>query len=375
VVDIIENNPMSTISKIRRNLEDKNKLIFDFGIGDPMDPTPKIILDSLHSAISTRNNYPRTKGIEKLRSACAGYINRRYNIVLDIDSEIAITNGSKEAIFHLPLALCKEYPQKKYIIYGSPGYPTYRSSCLYTHFKPFPLELDVEENSILPFSKIPEKIAKETVILWCNYPHNPTGSTVNISYLKELYDFCNTYDIIIASDDCYADLWYNKMPHSITEVSLENVISFHSCSKRSGMTGLRSGFMYGDRKIIELYLKHRSHFGITTSTVIQDASITAWSDDLHVKNRRSIFERKAYILKTNLEKKGITFKNFSGGLFLWGKLPKQITDIEYFNICKNNGIIIIPSSFICNSNKYIRIALSPTIEKCEESLNYWPDCK
>jgi succinyldiaminopimelate transaminase len=365
-------NPMAKITEIRRTMLNNKGLLFDFGLGDPVESTPKIIIDALSNSISDRNPYPRTKGLEKLRYAASRYIKRRYNIELNIDSEIAVTSGSKEGIFHLPLALSKIYPKKKFIIYGTPGYPSYESGCRYTGYKSYPIRLEKKDDFKVPFWLIPEQIAKETLLLWCNYPHNPTGAIVDLSYLKDLYAFCTSYEIIIGSDDCYADLWHTKIPPCITQVSLKNVISFQTCSKRSGMTGLRSGFIYGDKNILKKFLIHRSYFGVLPSTLIQNASIASWNDDKHVISRRESISQKANIMIDSLSEKGLIFHNHGGGIFLWGKLPNHINDVEYFNKCIDKGILVLPSSFISASKKYIRIALSPTLNKCKESMSTWP---
>lgn len=365
-------HPMSKLSQIRRDLKKKGKTLFDFSLGDSFESTPSEILESLKKSVSPENRYPRTRGNKELRIICSNYLYRRYAIKINPYNEIAITSGSKEAIFHFPFSLKQSNEKRKYIIYGTPSYPGYESGCMYTGFSGYPIQLSEENNFLLPFWSIPHSILNRTKLIWINYPHNPTGTVADINYLKELSAFCQQYEIIIASDDCYADLWHNSSPPTIAQFTLKNMISFHSCSKRSNMAGLRSGFMFGDSYLISKYLSHRVNFGNDSSTIIQKASEIAWSDDNHVTKIRNSIATKAQILMNRLNEIGIRFPTYSAGIFLFGKLPSKVTDIEYFEKCLNNDILVVPSRFLKGPTNFIRISLSPKMSTIETSLRNWP---
>jgi aspartate/methionine/tyrosine aminotransferase len=365
-------HPMSIFTQIRRDYKNRNKVLFDFSLGDSIEPTPPEIIGALKDSVNEENMYPRTRGNEDLRIICSDFLQRRYSIKVNPENEIAITSGNKEAIFHFPLSLKESNERKKYIIYGKPAYPGYHSGCNYSDYEEYVINLQESDNFLLPFWEIPISILNKTKLIWINYPHNPTGTTANMAYLKELYSLCIKYNIIIASDDCYADLWYISPTPSIAQINLQNSISFHTSSKRSNMAGIRSGFMFGDSNIVENYLSHRAYFGNDASTIVQNASKTVWSDENHVKKNRDSIIVKAKVLKNKLEENGLTFPTFSAGIFLFGKLPNNISDIDFSSECLNNDILIVPSQFLGGPRHFVRISLSPTLETIEESLANWP---
>ena len=132
---------------------------------------------------------------------------------------------------------------------------------------------------MLRLDKLPKSLLEETAMVWINSPHNPPGATAPLSYLQEVYRACREYGIILCSDECYVDLYFEEPPHSVLEVGKEGVLAFHSLSKRSGMTGYRSGFVAGDPKLIGEYLKHRSSFGVASPDFVQAAATAAWNED------------------------------------------------------------------------------------------------
>jgi succinyldiaminopimelate transaminase len=372
-IPISLSHPMAKLNQTRRAMKKANNLRYDFGLGDPSEPTPEFLLRTLKSAIGFHNHYPRTGGSLNLRVDAAGYIERRYGVKLNPDKEIIATNGSKEAIFNLPIALKSTRPEKYFVLFGKPSYPGYEAGCFYSGLKSIILQLQESDGYALPYWDIPSSIAQQTLIIWINYPHNPTGAIVGSNYLKKLHEFCLSHNIILISDDCYADIWHgDKAPSSVLQSGKKNIISLHSCSKRSGMTGFRTGFMCGDDKLISICNIHRKYFGIETPGFIQEMSTAAWNEDYHAEQRRMIFNEKAEILISGLIQKGLTFFGSQGGIFLWAQLPEYINDIEYIELCRKYGILVAPGSIFGADNSHVRIALSPSVEDCRNAVEAWP---
>ncbi|MDQ7056317.1 MAG: aminotransferase class I/II-fold pyridoxal phosphate-dependent enzyme [Persephonella sp.] len=158
-------------------------------------------------------------------------------------------------------------------------------------------------------------------MVWINYPHNPTGATAPLSYLEDVYHICREYEIILCSDECYTEIYFESKPPSALQVGIEGVVVFHSLSKRSGLTGYRTGFVAGDEKIVSEYRKGRASFGVATPDFIQTAAKVAWSDEEHVEERRKIFKEKREIFLQFFKKIGLQFLYPEATFYFWVKAP------------------------------------------------------
>ena len=371
--------PMDELNRIKENLKKEGKKIYDFGTGDPKEPTPKFIREAVKSAIPKVSQYPTVAGKKQLREAIANYIKRRFGVSLNPDTQIIPSNGSKEAIFHFPLVFIDKSEEKDTVIFGTPAYPVYERGALFANANVYPVQLKEEDKFLLRLDKLPEDILRKTKIVWINYPHNPTGVTADKGYLQEVYNICQEYNIILCSDECYIDLYFEEKPISMLEIGTKNVVVFHSLSKRSGMTGYRSGFVAGDEDIIQTYKKFRTSFGVATPEFIQEGAIVAWNDDKHVKERNEIFKQKRDLFIQFFNKIGLEYLYPKATFYFWIKTPKNAGK-EYIKRLIENGIIVSMGENFCagveiKENKckseYFRIALVPTIEDCKEAIKVW----
>ena len=166
--------PLLRLDERRWELEEKGAELFDFGTGDPREPTEVRIRQALIDGVPEVSRYPSTAGKQGLREAFCGWMERRHGVTLDPESEVLPATGSKEAIFHAPLAFLHHSHERRGVAYGTPGYPVYERGTLFSGGEALPVELKWENGFLLQ----PEAIDPErTRILWINYPHNPTGAT------------------------------------------------------------------------------------------------------------------------------------------------------------------------------------------------------
>ncbi|RMA92555.1 succinyldiaminopimelate transaminase [Hydrogenothermus marinus] len=372
--------PMDELNRIKQSLKEKRIKIYDFGTGDPKEPTPFFIREAVQKAIPEVSQYPTVAGKRDLRVAISDYIKRRFGVRLSPDKNIIPSNGSKEAIFHFPLVFIDPSEEKKTVIFGTPAYPVYERGALFANADVYPIQLKEEDKFLLRLDKIPEEILKKTKIVWINYPHNPTGAVVNKEYLQDIYDICNQYNIILCSDECYIDLYFEKKPPSILEIGTKNVVAFHSLSKRSGMTGYRSGFVAGDEDIIQTYKKFRTSFGVATPEFIQEGAKVAWEDDNHVKERIKIFKQKRDLFIEFFDRIGLEYLYPQATFYFWVKSPTGIPAKEYVKKLLENGIVVSIGENFCAGieikngsckSEFFRIALVPTVEECKEAINVW----
>jgi succinyldiaminopimelate transaminase len=373
---------MDELNRIKQSLKEKGIKIYDFGTGDPKEPTPQFIREAIKNAIPEISQYPTVSGRKDLRDAISNYLKRRFNVEVNPDTQVIPSNGSKEAIFHFPLVFIDPSEKKKNVIFGTPAYPVYERGTLFANGEIYPVKLKEEDNFLLRLDKLPSEVLEKTKIVWINYPHNPTGAIADKSYLQDVYHICNEYNIILCSDECYIDLYFEEKdkPVSILEIGSENVVAFHSLSKRSGMTGYRSGFVAGDEKIIQKYKKYRTSFGVATPDFIQQGAKVAWEDDLHVIERNSIFKQKRDIFIQFFNKIGLKYLYPKATFYFWIKTPDSVPAIEYVKKLLEYGIIVSTGENFCAGveikeekceSQYFRIALVPTIEECKEAIKVW----
>ncbi len=361
--------PLARMDERRRELEEKGAKLFDFGTGDPREQTDKKIRQALIGGVPNVSRYPSAAGTKELREAFAGFMRRRHSVDLDSDTEVLPAAGSKEAIFHAPLAFVHPSHERCGISYGTPGYPVYERGALFAGGEALPIKLRKEEGFLLPVRDLdPER----TRAIWINYPHNPTGATATLEYLEELTSFCQKHDVLLFSDECYNDVYSGDPPPSVLEVTKERTLAFVSLSKRSGMTGYRSAMMAGDPELISALKKLRPSIGVASPGFVQEAATTAWSDDAHVEERNRTFARKRGLFVDFFRRAGFRWTPTNASLYLWVEVPDGYDGDTYALRLLEEGIIVAPgSSFGPGGEGFFRVALVPNLRECEEAIARW----
>jgi LL-diaminopimelate aminotransferase len=360
--------PLLRLDERRWELEEKGVDLFDFGTGDPREPTDGKIRRALIEGVPEISRYPSTTGKQRLREAFCGWMERRHGVALDPESEVLPATGSKEAIFHAPLAFLHHSHERRGVAYGTPGYPVYGRGTLLAGGEALPVKLKWEDVFLLQ----PEAIDPErTRILWINYPHNPTGATATYEYLEGVVEFCRRHDILLFSDECYNDIYSGDPPPSILEITTERTLAFCSLSKRSGMTGYRTAMMAGDPELIGALRKLRPSIGVATQSFVQDAATAAWGDEAHVEKRRRVFGEKRDLFTAFFEEAGLKSLPTEASFYLWVAVPDG-DDEAYALRLMEEGVIVAPGrAFGTGGEGYIRIALVPGLEDCKLAIRRW----
>lgn len=344
--------------------------VYDFGIGDPREPTPEFIRKALREAIPEVSQYPSIAGLPALRQAVSGYLQRRFRLEVDPEREILPCAGAKEALFHLPLIAL--HPDRPLCWYPDPAYPVYERAILFAQGTPrtFPLRA---ERAFLPDLDAIATADWQRTSLWFDcYPHNPTGAGAPRAYHEKLLGLARKHGFLVVADEPYVDLYVEDPPHSALEVSRENLVVIHSLSKRSGMTGYRSGFIAGDAEMIRWLREGRANFGVASQGFVQQAAIAAWSDDAHVAARRQVFAQKRAILLAHLRKLGLATSG-EGAFYLWVRVPPGETSESYAARLAERGILVVPGpQFGAEGKGFIRLAMVPTLEDCQAATSAWP---
>ncbi|RMG43481.1 MAG: aminotransferase class I/II-fold pyridoxal phosphate-dependent enzyme [Candidatus Dadabacteria bacterium] len=365
--------PIADLIARKNSLREQGVRIFDFGPGDPLDPLPDIIRQTVANLTVKHSNYPAAEGTFSLRKIISEYIYRRFSKTrINPETQIIVSSGSKEAIFNLPGLLIDSASKRRKVIGPIPGYPVYSKGTLMAGGEFYGIQLLKENHYLYSLADIPENILNQTAIAWLNYPHNPTGAGCSLEYLKEQYNLAQKYGILLCSDECYCDLYVDQKPHSLLEVSDQGVLAFHSLSKRSGMTGFRSGFVAGDKKLLAHYARYRNTTGTAPSEVVQTISETAWSDDNHVNERLKILTEKRAVLMDLFSDLKLDVYSSVNALYLWVNTPDGISALDYMEKLLPHGIVITPGAFFdAGYDDCFRVSLSPLLEDCRDAVDVW----
>jgi acetylornithine aminotransferase len=347
--------PFVKLEEKRRELLAAGVEVLDFGKGDPNEPTDPMIRQALVDAVPERAPYPLAAGLPELREACARWCATRFGVDVDPDTEIVPTYGSKEAIFSLADVLDT---RGRIVAYGEPAYPVYERGALFAGARVRTLPL-LRENDFLPdLDALPDDVA----LLWVNYPHNPTGAPAPREFYERLSDAARERDFWIASDEAYTELWFDEPPASALQVSdRSRVIVFQTLSKRSSMTGYRSGFVAAPPEVIAALKSYRPNAGTAPQEFVQRASVVAWSDERHVAETRARYAAKRDVMIPAIESLGWEIVASQATMYLWvaGADPEALLA---------RGIIVSPGEMFGPSGAgYTRFALVPTLDECERA--------
>ena len=361
--------PFVRLEEAKRRLAAKGVELIDFGKGDPREETDPLIRRALVESIEPLSSYPLAEGLPELREAAAAWCGRRFGVEVDPETEVIPTYGSKEAIFHLAQVLLDRDSDKALVLSTEPGYPVYDRGALFAGADVERLPL-LEENGFLPdLDGIDDETWSRTAILWINYPNNPTGAVAPLEFLERLAALAAEHDFLLAADEAYTELWFDEPPHSALEATdRSHVAVFQTLSKRSSMTGYRSGFVAGSPELIAALRQYRPTVGTAPQEFVQRASIVAWNDEAHVERTREIYGRKRDVLLPALARKGIRVAGSEATMYLWLEVPAGESSEELAARLLEQGLIVSPGTFFGPSGEgYWRLALVPTEAECERA--------
>jgi acetylornithine aminotransferase len=361
--------PFVRLEEAKRRLAAEGIELIDFGKGDPREETDPLIRRALVESIEPLSTYPLAEGLPELREAVAGWCRRRFGVEVDPEREVIPTYGSKEAIFHLAQVLLDRDSEKALVLSTEPGYPVYDRGALFAGAEVERLPL-LEENGFLPdLEGIDEETWSRTAIFWINYPNNPTGAAAPLEFLERLAALAAEHDFLLAADEAYTELWFDEPPHSALEATdRSRVAVFQTLSKRSSMTGYRSGFVAGSPELIAALRQYRPTVGTAPQEFVQRASVVAWNDEEHVERTREIYHRKRDVLLPALARKGIRVAGSEATMYLWLEVPAGDSSEELAARLLEQGLIVSPGTFFGPSGEgYWRLALVPTEAECERA--------
>lgn len=372
LLDQLRTYPAFELERLKGELLKSGRTIYDFGTGDPVEPTPEFIRKAMLDAVEPECPYPSINGRKSVRAAIADYMGRRFGVALDPDKHVLPTAGSKEAVFHTPLLVIDPAAEDRLVVFPDPGYPAYQRGALFAGGEAWPVPL-FGDHVFRPWL-LPEEVLRRTRMLWINNPHNPSGAVTSLDDLRRIYDLCVEYDILCVADETYADIYQEVIPRSLLEAGMTNMLVLHSLSKRSGMTGYRTGFLAGDAALIDRLRHLRSNPGLAAQDFVNAAAEAAWRDDRHVEARRETFRAKKRLFVDFFREVGLEVEASEATIYLWIKVPQGHTDESYAASLLQHGILLSPGRMFAVSDAgrdYVRLALVPSMEQCQEAIAIW----
>ena len=362
--------PFVRLDEARERIEARGVEVIDLGMGDPREPTDPRIAQALADALPLVEGYPRAHGLPELRRAIATWVERRFHVHVDPDTEVVPTLGSKEAIFSLAQVLVDRDSSRTLVAYTEPGYPVYERGARFAGGEPLPLPLREEDGFLPDLDAVDDRTWSRVALLWVNYPNNPTGALAGLDFYERVAALARRHDFVVGSDEAYTELWFDGVPVSALQLGdRTNVAVFNTLSKRSSMTGYRSGFVAGDAELIAALKTYRPSVGTAPQDFVQRASVVAWSDEEHVEQARERYRRKRELFLDLFARKGVRVAASDAGLYLWAHVPGDQRSEEFAERVLKCGVVVSPGSYFGPSGEgYFRISLVPTLDDCRRAV-------
>lgn len=353
----------------------------NLSIGEPKHATPQLIKDALTNNLAGLANYPTTIGSSALREAISIWIANRYCIRrLNSENAILPVNGSREALFAFAQVIIDRTKPNPIVISPNPFYQIYEGAAFLAGATPYFLNTLPENNHAMDFESLPADVLNRTQLVYVCSPGNPSGKVMNLEQWKTLFALSDKYGFVIAADECYSEIYFEKPPLGALQAAFllnrshANLVVFGSLSKRSNVPGMRSGFVAGDEKIIEKFTLYRTYHGCAMSPTVQAASIAAWNDEAHVEENRRQYAEK-FMIVTPMLQSVLDVELPDAAFYLWAKTPIADTDFA-LKLYRDFNVTVLPGSYLARDahginpgKNFVRLALVASLEECYEAAN------
>jgi succinyldiaminopimelate transaminase len=342
-------------------------------LGEPQHQPPALLTEALAAHAHEWNKYPPMAGTPELRQAIARWLTRRYRLpagAVDPERHVLSLGGTKEGLYLfsslvVPRAKAGRRPV---VLVPNPYYLVYNGAATMAGADAVFLDA-TRENAFMPdLAAIPRDTLERTALFYLCSPANPQGTVADLDYLKQAIALARRHDFVLAVDECYAEIWDRAPPPGALEACaaldgrFDNVVVFHSLSKRSSAAGLRSGFVAGDPALIGHFKHLRDYGGCQVPLPIQAAAAALWRDEAHVEENRARYRRKFDIAEAALAGR-FGFYRPQGGFFLW--LDVGDGEAATLRLWREAAVRVLPGGYTARAaagrdnpgERYIRIAV------------------
>ncbi len=349
---------------------DAGRGLVDLSVGTPVDPTPAVVREAL-AAASDAHGYPLTWGTADLREAVSAWFAARRGVP-DVDpAGVLPTIGSKELVAWLPVLL--GLGAGDVVAFPRVAYPTYDVGARLAGAT----SIAVDALTALG----PLTGATTPKLLWLNTPANPTGKVLGIEHLAKVVSWARQHGVLVASDECYAELdWRPRDAGSreppttpsildprVTGGSHEGLLCVYSLSKQSNLAGYRGAFVAGDPGLVGRLLEVRKHAGMMVPFPVQRAVLAALGDVRHVTEQKTRYAARREALLRAVGRFGLRVDDSEAGLYLWATAAED--GRATLERLAARGILAAPGDFYGPAGReHVRIALTATDERVEAAV-------
>ncbi len=378
--------PFEKLAQLKHGINPPtNKPHIAMSIGEPAHTTPEFIQNAIFEHIGGLGTYPTTKGILGLRKAIADWLGVRFNIpaaTIDPETQVLPVSGTREALFSI--AQCVIDPTKKpIVIMPNPFYQIYEGAAFLAGAEPYFLNTTAATDYLPDFAGVPDHIWQRCRLIYICSPGNPSGAVMSQASMEQLIGLAEKYDFIIASDECYSELYDDESnppvgllqtAYAMGNTAFKRCIAFHSLSKRSNAPGLRSGFVAGDADILKPYFQYRTYQGCAMPLPTQYASIRAWQDETHVIENRALYRAK-FAAFIDILSDVCDIQKPAASFYVW--LKTTISDEKFARqLFARENITVLPGSYLSREfdginpgQNHVRIALVAPLAECIEAAH------
>jgi len=345
-------------------------------IGEPQHPAPEFVRNIVATHTDQLARYPTTAGLPELRETIATWLRQRFQLVtIDAEQQVLPVTGTREALFAFVQAAI-DPGRPAHVLMPNPFYQIYEGAALLAGAIPDYLSCTPANGFKPDFASVSEKQWQDCQLLFICSPANPTGAVLSLDEMQQLIQLADTHDFIIASDECYSEIWFGQQPPGLLEAcaamgryDYRRCVVFHSLSKRSNLPGMRSGFCAGDAELLQPFLLYRTYHGCAMPLHHQLASIAAWQDEQHVEDNRRQY-RKKFSAVLDILSDSMTVHQPDAGFYLWAATPQD--DKNFARAVKQHcNVTVLPGSFLSREvnginpgSGYVRMALVASLDDC-----------
>lgn len=379
--------PFEKLAQLKHGITppaDKSPIVLS--IGEPAHATPPFIKEALVSHLQGLSNYPTTKGIPELRQVIADWLGRRFQVNVNADTQVLPVSGTREALFSFAQCVIDASTQPV-VIMPNPFYQIYEGAALLAGAEPYFLNTIADTDYLPDFDTVPESVWQRCQLIYICSPANPAGSVMSVADQEKLLKLAEKYDFIIASDECYSELYDDESnppvgllqtAYNMGNTEFKRCVVFHSLSKRSNAPGLRSGFVAGDANILHAYFQYRTYQGCAMPLPTQYASISAWQDEAHVIENRRLYREK-FTAFIEILADVCEVKKPPASFYIWLKIPDNlgISDTEFTKeLFAQQNVTVLAGSFLSRefnginpAINHVRIALVAPLADCIDAAH------
>ncbi len=385
-LDALIRSPFRRLAELLDGVEPGQAPI-NLSLGEPQASLPPFLGPVLQEHLSEFGKYPPIKGIPALRQAITDWMGRRYPALqgkIDPERHVLALDGSREGLFSAVFPACARKPDiaDPVVLIPNPFYQVYAAAAAASGATPEFLPCNPGTGFLPALEAIDEAVLKRTVAFYLCSPSNPEGAVASPDYLARAIELARRYDFLLFADECYSEIYGDEPPPGALEVaqrqtgSLANVVVFQSLSKRSGLPGLRSGFVAGDPEFLAALGRFRNVAAPQIPLPIQHVSAAAWADEAHVEAGRALY-RANFDVADSLLKGRYGYQRPAGSFFLWLNMADfGGGEAATTTLWKGCGVKVLPGAYLTRpqpdgtnpGGDFIRVALVRDAETTREAI-------